>query len=328
MKKLRRPRRHRLWRILEMIREGTRTGNLPSSRDFQRELEVCRRTLCSDLDCLRDDENAPIEYDSRKHGYYLADATWQLPDMRVSRGEAFAFLVALRALEAFRGTPVETDMRAVMERIGSLLEGKVPVQTAFLMDHLTVFASDYVPQDAEIWRVVAEVIVARERIEAVYTPLYGETVTLLLDLHHMVAYRGSWYVLARGGANGDVLTLALSRLKDVRPTGARFERAADFDPQACFFEGLGFADADDGSEVRLLCSRDIATYIAERIWHPSQTCIPRDDGSLELRFQSTGGIEIEKLVLSWQPHIEVLAPSDLRSRVALALQAGLAVHGL
>ena len=122
MKKLRRSKRHRLWRILEMIREGTRTGNPPNSRDFQSELEVCRRTICNDLDCLRYDENAPIEYDPRRHGFYLTDQTWQLPDMRISKREAFAFLVAHRAVGALRGTPVETDMRAVMERIGSCIE--------------------------------------------------------------------------------------------------------------------------------------------------------------------------------------------------------------
>ena len=58
-----RPQYHRLQRILQMIREGTRTGSLPNCRHFIRELEVSRRTLMRDLDCLRDDHHAPITYD-------------------------------------------------------------------------------------------------------------------------------------------------------------------------------------------------------------------------------------------------------------------------
>jgi predicted DNA-binding transcriptional regulator YafY len=54
MKSATRPQYHRLQRILEMVREGTRTGSLPNCGHFTRELEVSRRTLMRDLDFLRD----------------------------------------------------------------------------------------------------------------------------------------------------------------------------------------------------------------------------------------------------------------------------------
>jgi len=47
-----RPQYHRLQRILELIREGTRAGSLPNCRHFIRELEVSRRTLMRDLEFL------------------------------------------------------------------------------------------------------------------------------------------------------------------------------------------------------------------------------------------------------------------------------------
>lgn len=42
MKTAKRPQYYRLWRILEMVREGARTGALPN---FTRELSVSRRTV-------------------------------------------------------------------------------------------------------------------------------------------------------------------------------------------------------------------------------------------------------------------------------------------
>ena len=71
MKTSTRPQYHRLRRILEMIREGTRTGALPNCGHFTRELEVSRRTLMRDLDFLRDDEHAPIAYDDSRKGFTL-----------------------------------------------------------------------------------------------------------------------------------------------------------------------------------------------------------------------------------------------------------------
>jgi hypothetical protein len=66
-----RPQYYRLRRIVEMIREGMRAGKYPNATAFRRELEVSRRTVMRDLDFLRDEENAPIEYLASEHGYKL-----------------------------------------------------------------------------------------------------------------------------------------------------------------------------------------------------------------------------------------------------------------
>ena len=52
-----------------MVRKGARTGEFPNAGDFTRELEVTRRTVLRDLDFLRSEENAPIEYDASRKGY-------------------------------------------------------------------------------------------------------------------------------------------------------------------------------------------------------------------------------------------------------------------
>ena len=87
MRRATRPQYHRLQRILEMIREGTRAGSLPNCGHFTRELEVSRRTLMRDLDFLRDDENAPIAYDDSGKGFKLSDPTFVLPPVQLTRRE-------------------------------------------------------------------------------------------------------------------------------------------------------------------------------------------------------------------------------------------------
>ena len=80
MKTATRPQYHRLQRILELIREGTRTGSLPNCGHFIGELEVSRRTLMRDLDFLRDDHQAPIAYDDSRKGFKQVLAPRQLRD--------------------------------------------------------------------------------------------------------------------------------------------------------------------------------------------------------------------------------------------------------
>jgi predicted DNA-binding transcriptional regulator YafY len=67
-----RPQYHRLQRILELVREGSRTGLSPNCSQFTRELEVSRRTIMRDLDFLRDDEKAQVAYDDSPTGFKLS----------------------------------------------------------------------------------------------------------------------------------------------------------------------------------------------------------------------------------------------------------------
>ena len=79
-----------------MVREGTQSGYLANSSDFKNELGVSRRTVARDLDFLRDEENAPIEYDESGKGYRLTDETYSLPPVRLSRKESRPRAVPLR----------------------------------------------------------------------------------------------------------------------------------------------------------------------------------------------------------------------------------------
>ena len=123
MKPASRPQYYRIKRIVDMVREGSEGGYLPNRGDFRRELEVSPRTLARDLDFLRDEERAPIEYDAQAHGYRLTDETYRLPPVRVSRKEAFGFALARRLLAAFEGTPLHLEMRTVLGKIAESLEG-------------------------------------------------------------------------------------------------------------------------------------------------------------------------------------------------------------
>ena len=70
-------------------------------------------------------------------------------------------------------------------------------------------------------------------------------------------------------------------------------------------------------------SAHVATYIRERMWHPSQILRNRRDGSLEMRIETSGHKELVRWVLSWVPDVEVLAPRSLRERVREKLRTAL-----
>ena len=86
-------------------------------------------------------------------------------------------------------------------------------------------------------------------------------------------------------------------------------------------EAFGIAHGEKTERIRLLFSAKVATYIRERVWHPSLR--QHRDGSLEMRIKTSGHKELVRWVLSWMPDVEVLAPRKLRDRVREKLSEAL-----
>jgi predicted DNA-binding transcriptional regulator YafY len=76
--------------------------------------------------------------------------------------------------------------------------------------------------------------------------------------------------------------------------------------------------------VCLVFGKEVAVYVGERVWHPSQRLRQRRDGGLEMRLETSGRKELTRWILSWVPHVRVLAPRQLRERVQERMRQGLA----
>ena len=323
MKTATRPQYHRLQRILEMIREGARAGSPPNCGHFTRELAVSRRTVMRDLDFLRDEHNAPIAYDDSRKGFRLTDPTFQLAPVELTRREVFSFSIARKLLDRFVGTPLEMDMRSVLAKIADSLQGTVSLDVESLTDQFTVLAEDHAKVDPDVWQRVGRAINQKERLRMRYQRFDGATGDYLLEPYHLVAYHGNWYLLALNRAAGRKETFALSRCRTLAGTGQHFAPPVGFHALTFFKDAIGISQADKPWKVRLLFTSEVATYIRERVWHKSQELRPRRDRSLELRLQTSSRKELTRWILSWMPHVKVLAPRQLRERVRQRMRQGL-----
>ncbi len=292
-----------------------RSGMYANAGTFMRALEISRATVMRDLDILRDDAGAPIEYDASRKGFYLTDASWMLPPLRVSRKEVFAFAIAAKLLGAFKGTPLELDMASLFEKIGQSLDGSITINPSALTDHLSVIGDDYVRQDLETWSAVAQATDRRERIAIVYQKFNGDVKRYTLDSYHLLFYHGNWYVIGMNRTGGRIATFAVSRIRKVTRTDIMFEPNPEFDVAAVLRESFGIVRGEKIMRVRLLFSSRVAAYIRERVWHPSQRMVEKRSGAIELRLETGGWNELIRWILSWQPDVTVLAPKQLRDRV-------------
>jgi len=306
-----------------MIRQGTREGKYPNAVDFCRELEVCRDTVMRDLDFLRDEERAPIEYDRSAHGYRLSDKTWQLPAVELSRREVFSLCIARKLLGAFRGTPLAADMAAAMGKIARSLEGKLTIASTELAGRFAVVSDDYVVVDPEVWSATAAAVDAGEAIRMRYEKFNGTVGDYEFEPYNLVAYHGNWYAVGRHVKKQKTATFAVSRIRSITPTGRCFKLPQFFDLERELADGFGIIRGEKPFKLRVLFAPAVAGYVRERVWHHSQKIVERKDGSVELRIETAGWKQVVRWVLSWQPDCRVLSPKRLRLRVEEKMRRGL-----
>lgn len=276
-----------------------------------------------DLDWLRDDERAPIEYDSSRKGYKLEDQTWNLPPVVLSQREVFAFSVARKLLQGFRGTPLEGDIESLLDKITESIEGNITLDLESLTEHFTVLGEDHAVQDPEVWAAAARSVNRCEKIRVVYQKFNGDIRKYTLEPYHLVSYHGNWYVLARRPGLCNLATFAISRIRQIEYTDEFFDVDASFDVKEHLRKAFGIASGSQVLRVRLLFTKNVATYIQERIWHPTQKLVKKRNGCVELILETAGWKELVRWILSWQPDVKVLAPKKLRERVDLKMKQGL-----
>jgi predicted DNA-binding transcriptional regulator YafY len=141
--------------------------------------------------------------------------------------------------------------------------------------------------------------------------------------YHLGCVENLWYLFAFDSDRGQLRTFALPRIRNVRVSKTRFRRPIDFSIGKYLEQSFGVYARPTKTKHNVRVSFDpfAAPLVQERQWHPSQKIKPLRNGGAELSMILGNLEEIERWVLSWGSHAEVLGPAELKSRIAKTVSA-------
>ncbi|MFP3959763.1 MAG: helix-turn-helix transcriptional regulator [Spirochaetaceae bacterium] len=314
--------RARMQRIAFIHRRLKHKRDYPSARrlaeDYAEETgdPFSERTFKRDIEWLRD-QQAPIDYDPQRHGYYYADDTYELPAMTLTEGDLLAVMVTERALSSYRNSPYYERLRSVFERLTRLLPERVTVHTEDLAQHVTVITEPVTEIDGEVWRAVQSCLEEERRLTVHYrAPGYMTSALRVIDPYHIVGYRGEWYLIGYSHHDDEVRIYALGRITGASATSQRFTRPAGFDPAGYIDPAFGVFLGGRQTEIAVRFDAGVASKIRERRWHPEQRIENLEDGGIVLHFRTNQTEQTLFWVSQWGPNAEILKPAGLRERAA------------
>ena len=301
------------------IHELLQTNKRASCRVLAAELEVSAKTAQRDIDFMRDQLGLPIDYDVAAHGFYYTRRVVQFPTMKISEGELVALSVARQALAQYRGTPFEKPLRDAFEKLTAGLRDQIQFAWANDLDSSISFrAAGQSLGDLGTFEISSQAVLQSQELEFSYRKLGSDSEeTRRVQPLHLACIDNQWYLFALDlGRESSIRTFALTRISDLHTTGNTFVRPEHFSLDEHLADSFGVFSSPAAEGVRLRFDAFSSRLIRERGWHPSQQIEPCSDGGLELTLQVGISPEIERWILGWGGHVEVLEPPSLRESIA------------
>jgi len=305
----------RQWKIIQALIASRRGRSVPELA----EMADCHvRTVYRDLEALQV-AGFPVttERDGHRMIWSLLDPARHTLPIPLSLPELTALYFGRSLAGVLKGTVFYDALESLFTKIKSLL----PADMLELLDRaqqslaVTVApAKAHAPYRAMI-EVVSQAILQRRRLEVVYRAMHGRAETRRrVAPYRLLFFEGSFYILGHCGLRQDIRVFALDRIRRLDLTDETFAAPEGLNIDEFLKSSFGVFHGPP-ARVKIRFAKDIAGYITERAWHPSQKVSVRLDGSVIFEAEVAGTEEIKHWVLKWGAKAEVLAPLSLRDEV-------------
>lgn len=302
---------------MQRIHELIRSRKFPNAVSLGKQLEVTDRTVKRDIEYMRDQHRAPIEYDDQKHGYYYTNDFEFLPMASMSEAEMFALLVADKAIAQYKGMPFQQPLRMAFKKLTSQLDDR----ERYSLENLGLALSfrPFAPEDGDlsVFRTLTKALQERRVLKFNYRNLGAKHwQARVVHPYHLACIDSHWYLFAHDVNRDAVRTFALTRLAKAAMTAKRFVKPKAFDPDEYLKGSFTVMKGDREHEVVIEFDAWAADLVRGRQWHSSQSFTELAHGGSRLQMRLNSLEEIERWVLSWGTHARVVAPAELAERVA------------
>ena len=308
-------RRQRLW-TLEDLRKACENALY----DYEGICGISTRTIQRDIELMRGDKlgyYAPIIVKDKKY-YTYEDPNYsitQLPLSKRDMEELNSAMDIIRHYGCFQSMSGQEDILARMQD-----------QIECQEDHKQVV---YLETNAKLKGLhflgaLYEHIRRKEALTVQYQSFKSRSqTTFRLSPYILKEFNNRWFLLAHSHKKKNLVTIALDRVVSIsKNEQEKYVENTFFEPEKYFGEMVGVTrELDSKPEiVTIWVNSETAPYVLTKPMHSSQQLVRRNpDASIVISLNVILNLELERLILGYGRHMEVIAPRTLRNRIASAI---------
>jgi proteasome accessory factor B len=313
----------RLVFIDNKIRQGMRSGILANCKTMAEEYEVSAKSIIRDIDYLKHQWGAPIEYAPSRHGYYYTEENYAVPALNLTESDLFAIHLAQEALRQYAHLPSYKQLESFLSRIEQSLPAPLPgagVETTG--GGISLLGGPQTNIDPTVWGILAKGVRSGRRLKLSHKKAKSKKLRpRLVDPYHIFSYQGEWYLAGFCHERQKILTFAASRIAEATILPDVFTIPTEFNFETYMQDRFGLYGESGNFHVQMRFDDTVSPYIRERQWHPSQKITTDEKGGILVEFRVGHLLEIKRWLLSWGNSVTAIAPQQLRDEIMLELEA-------
>lgn len=274
---------------------------------------ISRRTFFDDLNDL---DNIVGEYgveikrlnDGRKKYYRYDKDDFSLFTKGFNEEDLRTLKENIQTLQRFKGLPTF----AWIDSLVSKLEDKLTIKSSVgnIIDYED--NSDYSGID---WlKDCFDAIISQQPLRIDYRSFNDKEFRWTIHPYYIKQYNNRWFLLGKNPDYTNLSNIPLDRIDVIEPLHIPFIPNTEFDFDTIFEDVIGVtvtkAPAED---IKLRVSQKRLQYILTKPIHKSQICNDPELGIVSIKVVINK--ELEALLLSYGPDVEVLKPESLRNRI-------------
>ncbi len=318
----------RLVKFVAMLKEN----RYPNCQSFVKELRkdelyrdknvVCTtKTIQRDILTLKNDFDAPIDYDYENRGYYLKSHGWEFLCPLFEEHEMLASVIGARIAEDIMPEPLRSQVRNAVD---FQLTNNNPdfLDTAYVKS-LMISPGLRVHIDKDIFNTIFEAWKTHHTLDVEYLDSGSRKSSRRLDPHVLAFRDGAWFTIGYCHLREEIRTFAIHRIAKAEVTGKTFKPSTEIIDSV---EKDGPFKYRNYRNVKLVCDKSILKRLTEKPLHRDQKIEPVDKGKFSVTVPTVPEYEIMLLVLNQVGLIEVVEPASLRTQVRKVAETILKFH--
>ncbi len=285
-----------------------------------------RSTIGRYIEILKNDYDAPIDYDFQKNGYYYTDPTFYLQRVMLNEGELLTLSTILPLLEQYKNTPLEESYRNLMNKLIKMLPQNITVDSALINNEVHFISNPITKLEEGVFENILKATKLHCTLQMEYkTAQNTDYEERLFDPYHMICQKGSWYLLGYSHHAQAIRLYAMPRIKNCKVTEKKFSIPKDFKLDDHIDVQIGaWGNSGEKYKVEIEFVKGLKTFVMERTWHDGQTLRENKDGTVYLSFETNQLSQVASWVMSFTGGAKVLNPPKLKEYVQDAAKTILA----
>lgn len=297
-------RRNRRWTVEELME----VVSAQLSEAFKTGMKVGKRTIESDIQLMRSEPPrgflAPII--RKNHRYYYADRTYSIHKKPLLEQDIAAIREAVAVLRQFNGLPQFRGLADILVK----MEGRAN----FPHTPVIQFETNEQAAGTEWLEQLYRAILDRTALDVRYHPFRTEE-PLELGYHpyYLREYRNRWFVFGRHDAEGAIYTLALDRIRSLRPSPLPFRDNDIFDPETFFRDLIGVTRMAGAEplDVVFRVTPLLSKYLATKPLHHSQRQLDATPEFVDFSIRVIPNYELYSELMRFGKALRVLGPETV-----------------